>query len=262
MSQTLMMYENEKKYQGASVMDENQKKSSVWLYAVILFFSAFIVLVFAGYSQIRLNKSLENYKSQVFNTESEREMYQQHFTSAQEMNEKLNEEIDGLKNEINSLKQIISELEKTKTSMELEYDKKSATVDNLSEAVIIFLEGKPAECVDYIKAIDTASIEEAQLKMLNTLKAEAGVQAGKLYYDEGYGMYLKGKYAEAAAAFELSYKYAPDAEFSDKCLYYNSYSELKEGNKKAAVEKMSFIINKFPESKYLSKAKNFIKRYQ
>jgi predicted lipid-binding transport protein (Tim44 family) len=41
-------------------MDENKKKSSVWLYAVILFFSAFIVLVFAGYSQIKLNKSLES----------------------------------------------------------------------------------------------------------------------------------------------------------------------------------------------------------
>lgn len=243
-------------------MEEYKKKSSVWLYAVILFFSAFIVLVFAGYSQIRLNKSLENYKNQVFNTESEREMYQKHFASAQEMNEELNLEIDSLKNEISSLKQDIGELEDSKADLESEYKKREAEADKLSEATELFLEGKPAECIDMILTIDTSYINERSLKIMKTLKLKAGVQAGKLLYDEGYELYQKRKYTEAASAFDLSYKYAPEEEFSDKCLYYSSYSELKAGDRMKAVDKMRLLVDKFPESKFLSKAKSFIKLYQ
>ncbi len=243
-------------------MNENKKKSSVWLYAVILFFSAFIVLVFAGYSQIRLNRSLENYKSQVFNTESEREMYQQHFASAQEMNEKLNQEIDDLKKQIESLNQDISELEDSKANLESKYRTKEAEKVKLSNAMKLFLDGKVKECVDLIKTIDTVYMDESSLAMLDTLHQKASYQAGKLLYDEGYELYLGKKYEEAASAFDLSYKYAPKEEFSDKCLYYLSYSVLKTGDKKMAVDKMVLLTEKFPESKYLSKAKSFIKRYQ
>jgi septal ring factor EnvC (AmiA/AmiB activator) len=151
-------------------MDEDKKKSSVWLYAVILFFSAFIVLVFAGYSQIRLNKSLDNYKSQVFNTESEREMYQQHFASAQEMNEELNKEIDSLKNEISGLINEVSKLEDSNTELESEYQKREAETVKLSGAASLFLEGKPEECVDMVKSIDIAYLNENSVKMMNVLK--------------------------------------------------------------------------------------------
>lgn len=243
-------------------MDENKKKSSVWLYAVILFFSAFIVLVFAGYSQIKLNKSLENYKSQVFNTESEREMYQQHFTSAQEMNEKLNQEIDSLKSEVNDLKNDINELENSKANLTSEYQDRQAESVKLSEAMTLYIEGKAAECADLLKTINTSYLDEDSIKMMHTLQIKAGAQAGKTLYDEGYKLYLEKKYDEAASALGLSYKYAPDEEFSDKCLYYLSYSELKAGNKEMAIEKMNLLIQTFPESKYLSKAKSFIKRYQ
>lgn len=243
-------------------MEENKKKSSVWLYAVILFFSAFIVLVFAGYSQIRLNKSLENYKSQVFNTESEREMYQQHFTSAQEMNEKLNQEIDSLKSEINSLKQDIDELEESKTDLVSELQSKQSEERKLSGAMLLFLDEKPAECVDLIKTIDTAYIDGGSLKMLSTLKLKAGAQAAKLLYNKGYELYLDKKYDEAASALDLSYKYSQEEEFSDKCLYYLSYSKLKAGDTKTAVDKMMLLTEKFPQSKYLLKAKSFIKKYQ
>jgi TolA-binding protein len=243
-------------------MDENRKKTSVWLYAVILFFSAFIVLVFTGYSQIKLNKNLENYKSQVTSTESEKEMYQKHFASAQEMNEDLNQEIDSLKIEIDSLRQEISALKATNTDLEYEYSQREAEGEKLSEAMKFYLDGQPAECVDMLRSIDTELISEKSLKMLDILRSKAGAQAGSLFYDKGYNLYLKGKYDEAAAAFELSYKYEPKGEISDKCLYYLSYAKLKAGDRKTAVEKMKLLVENFPESKYISKAKSFVRRYQ
>ena len=243
-------------------MSDKKKKSSVWLYAVILFFSAFIVLVFAGYSQIRLNKSLESYKSQVFNTESEREMYQQHFASAQEMNEELNKEIDDLKMQVDSLSQEIKALEESNADLESKLQTAEAHEVKLSNAMKLFLDGRAAECVDFIKTIDTEHMKKDTLAMLDTLRQKASAQAGELLYDEGYELYSEKKYAEAISAFELSFKYAPEGEFSDKCLYYLSYSELKAGDKEKAVDNMVLLTVKFPESKYISKAKSFIKQYQ
>jgi outer membrane protein assembly factor BamD (BamD/ComL family) len=41
-----------------------------------------------------------------------------------------------------------------------------------------------------------------------------------------------------------------------------SYSELKAGDRKSAVDKMQLLVENYAESKYTSKAKSFIKRYQ
>jgi TolA-binding protein len=243
-------------------MDENKKKSSVWLYAVILFFSAFIVLVFAGYSQIRLNKSLENYKNQVFNTESERQMYQKHFASAQEMNEELNKEIENLKNDLENLRKYSSDLEDSIENLTVDKSKRETEAGKLSEAMTLFLEEKYTECVKNIKSIDTTYLSSESLKTLNILKSKAEVNAGKQLFDKGYELYLDGNYSEALSAFELSYIYAPDEEFSDKCLYYSSNAELKAGDRKKAVDKMQMLVDKYPKSKFLSKAKSFIKKYR
>lgn len=243
-------------------MDENKKKSSVWLYAVILFFSAFIVLVFAGYSQIRLNKSLENYKNQVFSTESEREMYQKRFASAQEMNQELNKEIDELKGEIDILRQYADGLEKSMEEMKEEYGRREAEAVKLTNAVSLFLDEKYIECVGLLNSIETEYINENSLKTMNILKHKAAIQVGNELYDKGYELYLEKKYDEAIAAFDLSFRYAPEEEFSDKCLYYSSYAEYKKGDRIRAVEKMQMLVDKFPESKFLSKAKSFIKKYK
>jgi outer membrane protein assembly factor BamD (BamD/ComL family) len=160
------------------------------------------------------------------------------------------------------LKQDIGELEENKTSMEIEYQNGALAVKKLSEAMALFLEGKPAKCVDLIETINTVYLDADSIEMVNKLQLTAGEQAGKILFDEGYELYLDRKYVDAASKLELSYIYAPEEEFSDKCLYYTSYSELKAGNKIMAVEKMTLLIEKFPESKYLARAKSFVKRYE
>jgi TolA-binding protein len=242
-------------------METRKKKQSVWLYAAILFISAFFVLLFTAYSQIKLNKNLENYKSQVFNTESEKELIQKHFVSAQEMNRELNAEIDALKDEISLLKNKISDLESKNRGMESDQIKKSNVSRVFSEALILYTEGNEAGCYDLLDTIDAKDLADGSGKAYEALKRKAAAEAGKKLLDEGYELYKKAKYEDAITLLERSYVYASDEEFSDMCLYYIAYSELNSGSRTAAVEKMKQLVEKFPESEYITKAKKFIARY-
>jgi|GEM_PF-325100 len=238
------------------------KRQNVWLYAVVLFISAFIVLLFTAYSQIKLNKNLENYKNKVYSTENEKQMYQQHFASAQEMNEELNLRIEELEEKIEEMNQEMTELKQEKNDLELESIRKSAANRLLSEALVLYMEGEPAKAFDLLEKIEPENLDEASVNAYDMLKRKAGSEAGSILFDEGYDLYRKGKYEEAVSAFERSYSYASDEEFSDKCLYYKAYAELKTNNRTSAVETMKLLISKFQESNYLSRAKKFVSRYE
>jgi cell division protein FtsL len=47
------------------VSENGNGRKAVWMYAVILFSSAFIVLLLTAYSQIKLNKNITRYEGQI-----------------------------------------------------------------------------------------------------------------------------------------------------------------------------------------------------
>lgn len=240
----------------------DNKKSKIWVYAVILFTSAFIVLLFTAYSQIKLNNNLSDYKNQVYNKESEKNKYQQNFSSAQEMNAKLNEEIKKLEEENSTLKSDIVVLNSEKESIETTLDKKITAVEGLSNAMTIYLNGNVVECASLIKGIDVANLDGKAAETYKTLTLKAYSEAGKILFNEGYSLYNRAKYSEATEKLLLSSQYSPAETFSDKCLFYLAYSELKIDKTAAALEHMNMFINNYPSSKYLKSAKRFVERYK
>lgn len=242
-------------------MNEN-KKSKIWVYAVVLFTSAFIVLLFTAYSQIKLNNNLSEYKSQVSSKENEVNKYQQNFSSAQEMNLKLNNEIKRLEEEISTVRALLTELANEKEKNEAISKRKKDAIDELLTLTELYLNGNAVECAGRLKSMDTADLEAKQLDTYNTLSAKAYAEAGNLLYNEGYALYNKGEYDEAREKLLLSHQYAPAQVFSDKCLYYLAYSEVKTGKNNLAVEHMNLLINHFPSSKYVKSAKQFINKYK
>ncbi len=74
--------------------------------------------------------------------------------------------------------------------------------------------------------------------------------------------YNRAKYSEAAAKLLLSFQYAPEEAYSDKCLYYLAYSEFRQENKAAAVEYMSKLASNYPDSSYHNRASNFVKNHK
>jgi len=250
----------EKGFLGDEKMNEN-KKSNVWLYAVILFTSAFIVLVFAGLSQIKMNKNLSNYKSQVYNTENEKNKYQQNFSSAQEMNKKLNDQISALENESLALKDMIRNSNSEKVALNEAMQKKSAAEENFHSVLSEYLKGNVTEAAGLLAAVDFSLFTGKDLEAFNALDLKVRSEAGKILFDEGYKLYRQVKYSEAAAKLGLSFGYAKKEVFSDKCLFYLAWAEKKTGNKAAAVDHMKQLVQEYPESSYLRSAKSFINRY-
>lgn len=242
-------------------MNEN-KKSKIWVYAVILFTSAFIVLLLTAYSQIKLNRNLTDYKSQVSSKESENKKVQQNFSSAQEMNVKLNDEIKKLQEENNSLKDELNNL-KTESAISEEKDKaESEAVDNLANAISTYLNGSVVESAGMINGVNAVDLEGKVAETYKTFSAKVKSEAGKILFDEGFLLYDREKYIDAAIKLLLSSQYAPTEEFSDKCLYYLAYSELKLKNKASALEHMNKLINGYPDSKYLRSANRFVEKYK
>jgi len=62
-------------------MNNNDKKT-VWVYAVILFTSAFIVLLITAYSQIKVNKNIDEVRNKLGSTEKEKSNFQMSLSSA------------------------------------------------------------------------------------------------------------------------------------------------------------------------------------
>jgi TolA-binding protein len=238
------------------------KKSKIWVYAVILFMSAFIVLLLTAYSQIKLNKNLSDYKNQVYSKESENKKVRQNFSSAQEMNAKLNEEIKELQEENDSLNESVTGLETEKNNLVEKASKKDAAVNSLARAVNAYLDGNIVECAGMMNAIDTANLDGTAAETYKVLSAKVKAEAGEILLDEGYAAYKKEKFSEALPKLALSYQYAPSESYSDKCLFYLAYTELKLDDKAAAIEHMNQLIAAYPESGYLKSAKRFVDRYE
>ena len=135
------------------------KKSQLWVYAVILFTSAFIVLLFTAYSQIKMNKNLDDYKSQIYYKESEKNKVQQNFSSAQEMNARLNEDIKKLEEEKTALQAEVSTLKEELGDREKMIQARNDAVGGFSDAIMEYLNGNVAACAALLKNVDISSLD-------------------------------------------------------------------------------------------------------
>lgn len=237
------------------------KKANVWLYAVILFTSAFIVLLFAGYSQIRLNKNLDDYRSQVFSTETEKNEYLRNFASASEMNEELNKEIRQLEKEKEELMKEISDLSDEKEGLEKTLQLEQEAFGSLAVVFDVYLQGDVIRAVEQLKTVDVEKLDQESVAAYQKLERRVTAEAGKQLFDEGFSLYDRAKFTQAAEKLLLSFQYAPKEEFSDKCLYYLAHAEFRTGEKVTAVEHMERLIREYPESNYLRRAEQFVDKY-
>ncbi len=237
------------------------KKSKLWVYAVVLFTSAFIVLLFTAYSQIKLNENLNRYKNQVINKETENKEVQQNFLSAQEMNDKLNNEIENLKEENKSLEASIDILEDENNNISGKLNALDQEYGNFLAALNLYMNDDFVNCVEALNIISAGNSELTGNEHYISFSKVVKTKAGKELYDEGYASYRKRDYEEAAKKLISSYEYAPNEVFSDECLYYIAYSQFYLNNGGAAIDYMNKLIDNHPDSNLIKSAKRFINKH-
>lgn len=240
---------------------KGNNKSNIWLYAVILFTSAFLVLLFAAYSQIRMNRDLKDYRSQFLDAETEKNEYLRSFSTAQEMNEALNKEIQTLAEENEALKEKINELTDEKAKLEETLQLKQKASADFAMAIDLYYKDDVAGAAEQFSTIDTDKLDVKLAEISRELEKKARKEAGEQLFNEGISLYNKGNYTGAVEKLSLSFLYAPKEEFSDRCLYFLGYAEFRNDDKPSALIHMKQLLREYPDSNYIRRAKQFVDKY-
>ena len=242
--------------------DKRNMKAKIWVYAVVLFTSAFIVLLITAYSQIKLKSNIDNFKTQISNEQNENKKYQLSYANAQELIGKLTGENEKLAAENKSFSDTIDKLNSDLNIIERESQEKMTQYEKLSEAQSEYLKGNIVVCAQILKNIDPEEFNEKAAEAYTLLSARAYSEAGRQMFDEGYKLYQKGNYSEATARFTLSRDISKDEGYSDNCLYYLAYAQHRTGHTTIAMDLMKTLIQEYPTSSFIKYARTFIKNFE
>ncbi|HOM02284.1 MAG TPA: tetratricopeptide repeat protein [Acetivibrio sp.] len=241
-------------------MYKNKESKTLWVYSIILFACAAIVLLWTGYSQIKINDDLEEYQNKLSDKENENSIFQYNLSSALAQNEKLKEEINELKNKLEASKNENESLKKEIKDLEKRTEKDKNFYEEIIKADIEYINGNIKECAIILFEIDYKNITDKNLLIkYNDLAEKTYRKASELYYFEGYSNYKNKKYNEAIESFNFALKLYDKDYYADDCYYFIAYSQYYIGNYDKAKEALSTIIDNYPNSSYYKDAKDLLK---
>lgn len=238
---------------------EKSGKMKIWMYAVILFTSAFIVLLLTAVSQIKLSRNIDDYKSRLSTKDTENYEFKMNLNSALEENDKLQKKLKELEEQLLTANGSIDALKRELSDLNKMIEVQKNTHEQLYEAEKLFKEEDYVQCAGIIfENIDPTVLGKNSLIVYSTLKEKSFKLASLELYKRGYENYYKKLYPEAAEAFRRSLDFTEDEYYSDDCLYLLAYAHHHMGDKVKATEYMTSFIIKYPKSIYAQKAKEFL----
>lgn len=240
--------------------DKRNIKAKIWVYAVVLFTSAFIVLLVTAYSQIKQQRNIDDFKTQISKEQNENKKFQLSYANAQEMIGKLTGDNEKLSKENKTFLESIEKLYSEISTAGEESKAKVTQYEKLSEAQTQYLQGNVVQSAEILQEIDVKALNEKGVEAYNLLSVKAYSEAGRLMFDEGYELYQKEKYTEAIEKFLFSRDMAKKEDYSDNCLYYLAYAQYRTGQTTVALELMKELSQEYPSSSFVKYAQSFIKK--
>lgn len=235
-------------------------RTKIWVYAVVLFTSAFIVLLLTAYSQLKFNKNLseykekvENFQTQISSKETEKNKVKTNLNAVIEDNAKLEKTIKELGNKLDELKKTIEDNNNTISELKNQLSTMASSHYMLMKAENEYKKGNIIKTAFYIRNIDNNLLFEPEtLSLYKSLYNKTIYYTAKYYYSEGYKLYKSRHYSDAAKAFENSLYYSENEYFSDDCIYFliltgerTSDTELRDSN-------LVKLTEKYPQSEILN----------
>lgn len=240
-------------------MNNNDKKT-VWIYAVVLFTSAFIVLLITAYSQIKVNKNIDEVKNKLGSTEQEKSNFQMSLSSALAENKKLNEKIETLEKEIDDLRVIEDNLKQEIKNLQNENSLKFDNYEKLIKANICYYSGDIKGCsLILTKEINKEYLEKDAEQLYQKLLDISIKKAALEFYNDGYEYYKNKDYDKAIESFNNSLSLVDNEYYSDDCYYFIGYSHFRKGNLNEAKDAMNTLLDKYPNSSYRKDVEKFLK---
>lgn len=225
------------------------KQKKLWMYAIIMFACAFIVILATGYSQIKLKNSYNQANSQASSAKKQTKSVEQNLTSA-------NKTIDSLRKELDST---TANFNKLSENYELS-KKRVESYDALIKAQTAYGNGNYIDCALLLKTKCTKNILEGNaLALYKKMEADTVNQAAENLYYMGYKHYANREFSSAIVDFGNSLKIRKDAYYSDDCMYFTGCCQYSTNKKQEALKSLKNLLKTFPKTAFAPDAKRIIK---
>lgn len=228
---------------------EKSRRKFLWIYAVILFASAFAVLLLTAFSQIKLNSNVEEYKKKLSEHDVKIQGFDVSLNSAEKDRASLLSKIETLEKENNNLKSIatnggnINFLDKVKKSN-----------DNLIKADSLYRNNKKVLAAQVLKEIGSEDLGEQGKARYNYLKLELYEEATKFYYKQAKKEMAANNYSKAKEYFETSLSFDEMKYYEENSLFYLVLISSKMKDKNMVDSYIQKLKTSYPKSEYIKKA--------
>lgn len=240
-------------------MNDNENKKNVFLYAVIFFSCALIILIITGYSQIKYSKSINEFENIITNQEKEKVDFNINLSTALSQNKKLIEEIQSSKEELIILRNNNEILNKEIEELKEKNEKSVLEYEKLLRADELYEKKDIKECSKLlIKDINLNYLGTNAIMKYNSLLETIRDEAALQFFNDGYKNYKKENYEKSITDLNFSLELGDGFYFSDDCYFYIAYSYYRLGDKESVIKTVNKMLEKYSDSSYKKDALNLI----
>lgn len=238
--------------------DSKNEKKQIWLYALILFTGAFIILLLTAYSQDKFQDNISEIQSKLSSEQKAKSNVATDLTSAVNENKRLTKEIESLRNKIIASEEKIATGEENYVDLESKYNNTTAASDLLLYAREYYDKKNYISCAITLKYdINTTFLSPKAMESYNELALKCYEKASKLVYADGYRNYKNKEYNEAITNFKRAIDFSKkDEYYVDDAYYYLANSYYKTLNFDEAKKIIHTFIIDYPRSSFLEDMKD------
>lgn len=234
--------------------DSKNEKKQIWIYALILFTGAFIVLLLTAYSQIKFQNNISEYQNKLSTEEKAKINVVTDYNAAVKEIKRLTEEVESLRKKVVDSEQSLSSEESKSLDLQEKYNNTIVCNDLLFSAYQYYNSGDYINCAIKLKYdINTDLLSTKTKEVYDDLVLKSYNKASKLLYADGYKNYKDKKYDEAIESFNRTIDFGQkDEYFMDDAYFYLAKSYCKVSKFNEAKLLISTFINNYPNSTFMN----------
>jgi TolA-binding protein len=232
--------------------NKNEKKQ-IWMYAVILFTGAFIILLLTAYSQVKFQNNISDYQNKLSSQEKAKINAVTDLNSAMKENKRLNTELESLRNKLVESEQKIATVESKEVDLETRYNNAVSASDLLMTAYELFNKEDYINCAMTLKyelSIDNLSANG--VKTYNELVEKSYSKASLQLYRDGYRYYKNQNYSQAIISLNRAIDFSSKNEYYvDDAYYYLATSYFRSSDFEDAKKTINTFVTNCPKSPFM-----------
>lgn len=235
---------------------DKNKRRFLWIYALVLFASAFTVLLLTAFSQIKLNNNMEEYKRQLSDRENSIKEFSLNLNSAAEERKTLKQKLEQLQTEYDQLKHTVSEGGGNPELMNSKLERSRRSFDNLLKADRLYKDDKYISCAQLLRNVFEEDLGQEARQKHRFLKSKVYLYATKDYYRKAVGMFNQKNYTEARKLFEESLAYDETKYYEENSIFYLALICKKINDVESFKKYSQKLIQSYPNGEYAAKVKS------